>query len=172
MWEAEANGDRWRATPSQERQTSAEIKLQRHTQSYRGQCSTKHHFSISCASLTSNTCLCSFFLMFAYVLCVPIHQVQWLPNMPYMPDMSGRILKCLAESSSTAGHFVWQWSMWRRCPGEKKKCAGHFQIAKCPTGNQNVRQSTECLPDILSCTPEIILVITRVKLVKHTYRRD
>ncbi len=42
------------------------------------------------------------------------------------------------------------------------KCVGHFQIAKCPTGNQNVWQSTECLRDILCGTPEIILAITAV----------
>ncbi len=37
--------------------------------------------------------------------------------------------------------------------------AGH-QVTKCPAGNQNVWQSTEYLPDILSSTPEIILAIT------------
>ena len=50
--------------------------------------------------------------------------------------------------------------MWRKCPTEKTKFAGHFLISKCPAGNQNVRQSTESLLDILSGTPEIILAIT------------
>ncbi len=90
----------------------------------------------------------------------PLHCAKLAQCLPNMPDMSGTILKCPAESSSTARHFALQWSMWRKCPGKKTKFAGHFQIAKCPTGNQNVWQSTECLPDILSGTPEIILGIT------------
>ena len=47
--------------------------------------------------------------------------------------------------------------------------AGH-QVAKCLTGNQNVPQSTEGLPDILSDTPEIILAITagtKSRRLKH-----
>ena len=54
---------------------------------------------------------------------------------------SGTILKCPAESSSTAGHLVQQWSMWRKCPAEKR-FAGH-QVPKCPAWIQNVQQSTE-----------------------------
>ncbi len=77
-----------------------------------------------------------------------------------LPDMSATILKCQAESSSTAGHFVRRKSMWRKCPAEKPKVAGHFQVAKCPAGDNNVRQRTEHLWDILSGTPEIILIIT------------
>ena len=82
-----------------------------------------------------------------------------------IPDMFGTILKCPAESSSTAGHFVPHWSMWRKCLAQKTKAAGHFQVAKCPAGKQNVCQSTESLLDILSGTPEIILIIT--ELVKR-----
>ena len=46
-------------------------------------------------------------------------------------------------------------------PTESFVFAGH-QIAKCLAGNQNVRQSTGCLSDIFSGTPEIILAITEL----------
>ena len=81
----------------------------------------------------------------------------------HMLDISGMILKCPTQSSSTAGHFVQQWSVWSvKCPAEGFLFAG-FQVAKCPAGIQNVRQSTECLPDIFSSTPEIILAITNTR---------
>ena len=53
------------------------------------------------------------------------HQIQWLSN---MPDMSGTILKCPAESSRTAGHFVRQLSVQRKCSAEKTKVVGRFQM--------------------------------------------
>ncbi len=48
-------------------------------------------------------------------------------------------------------------------PSESFLFAGH-QVAKCPAGNQNVWQSTECQSGNLSGNPEIILAIT-VKLI-------
>ena len=48
-------------------------------------------------------------------------------------------------------------------PAESFLFAGD-QVAKCLAGNQNAGQITECLPDILSGTPEIILAIAAIKI--------
>ena len=77
--------------------------------------------------------------------------IQWLLN---MLDMSGTILKCPAESSSTV-------NVEEMSSRENKGCQTFSNgVAKCPAGNQNVWQSTECLLDKMSSTPKIILIIT------------
>ena len=77
--------------------------------------------------------------------------------------MSDAISKCPADSPSTARHFVRQWAMWRKKVPQK---ASYLLDIR----SQNVWQSTQCLPDILSSTLEIILAITAESIEILAYR--
>ena len=87
---------------------------------------------------------------------------QWSPNMPDMQDMSGTILKCLAESSSTVEHFVHQWSMWRKMSRQRKvhRISGR-KLPICWTSGSKIsgRESKCPAKHWMSGTPEIILTI-------------
>ena len=72
-----------------------------------------------------------------------------------MLDMSDTILKCTAEGSSTfclAVVNVEEMSgreNYIEYPTESFLLFAGHQVAECLAGNQNVRQGTDCLPDVL-----------------------
>ncbi len=97
---------------------------------------------------------------------------QWSRNMPDMPDMSGRLLLMSGRELRPCRTF---------CPAglnthkmfDKENKNDHWRLPviiweECLTGAQNVRQSAEGLPDILSSTPEIIFAITEKLALKWT----
>ncbi len=77
-----------------------------------------------------------------------------------MPDMSGRLLLISGRELDLAGHFVQQGSIHIECLTRKTRITTVINWENCPTGAQNVRQSAEGLPDILSGTPEIVFATT------------
>ena len=95
--------------------------------------------------------------------------------MPDMPDMSGKLLVMSGRELRPCRTF---------CPAgfeahtisDKENKNDHrylpgINCVKCLTGAQNVRHSTDGLPDISSGTPEIIFAITGMRKLEESWKQ-